>query len=67
MDPDTLPADFDVTHTNLYDGTVEGLRHQTQAGVLRPVPSGSVARPHDADYLFGEFIETIDGDTWLGP
>ena len=34
VDPDSLPADVEVTHLNLYDGTVEGLRHTTQAGVL---------------------------------
>ena len=30
VDPDSLPADVEVTHLNLYDGTVEGLRHTTQ-------------------------------------
>jgi carbamoyl-phosphate synthase small subunit len=27
VDPESLPADVRVTHLNLYDGTVEGLRH----------------------------------------
>ena len=30
VDPDTLPSDVEVTHRNLYDGTVEGLRHTEQ-------------------------------------
>ena len=40
----SLPADVEVTHLNLYDGTVEGLRHTDAAGVLRAVPSRGVAR-----------------------
>src|SRR5512145_2567078 len=30
VDPKSLPADVKVTHLNLYDGTVEGLRHTKQ-------------------------------------
>jgi carbamoyl-phosphate synthase small subunit len=29
VDPQSLPSDVEVTHLNLYDGTVEGLRHKT--------------------------------------
>src|SRR5262245_57904221 len=28
VDPESLPSDVAVTHVNLYDGTVEGLRHK---------------------------------------
>ena len=28
VDADTLPGDVEITHVNLYDGTVEGLRHK---------------------------------------
>ena len=45
VDPASLPSNVEVTHLNLYDGTVEGLRHNDAAGVLRAVPSRSVARP----------------------
>jgi carbamoyl-phosphate synthase small subunit len=60
VDPDSLPADARVTHLNLYDGTVEGLRH-----VAKPIysvqyhPEASPG-PHDADYLFQQFIEEME-------
>ena len=59
VDPDTLPGHARVTHWNLNDQTVEGL-----ALTDRPVfsvqyhPEASPG-PHDADYLFGRFIEIV--------
>ncbi|MFP5376742.1 MAG: glutamine-hydrolyzing carbamoyl-phosphate synthase small subunit, partial [Acidimicrobiia bacterium] len=56
----SLPA-ADVTHVNLNDGVVEGLR-------CRDVPAFSVQYhpeagpgPHDARYLFAQFEELISG------
>jgi carbamoyl-phosphate synthase small subunit len=60
VNPDSLPAHARVTHLNLYDGTVEGLRH-----VHKPIysvqyhPEASPG-PHDADYLFQQFIEEME-------
>lgn len=60
VDPDSLPSDVRVTHLNLYDGTVEGLRV-----VDRPIysvqyhPEASPG-PHDADYLFRQFVDDMD-------
>ena len=45
VDPDSLPPTSRVTHLNLYDGTVEGLRHIDKPVFSRAVPSRGVARP----------------------
>jgi carbamoyl-phosphate synthase small subunit len=60
VDPESLPADVKVTHLNLYDGTVEGLKV-----IDRPIysvqyhPEASPG-PHDADYLFKQFVDDME-------
>jgi carbamoyl-phosphate synthase small subunit len=59
VDPDSLPDELEVTHVNLNDQTIEGLRHRAHAAFSVQYHPEASAGPHDSSYLFGQFGEML--------
>ncbi|HEV8045122.1 MAG TPA: carbamoyl phosphate synthase small subunit, partial [Rubrobacter sp.] len=56
---DSLPDGVELTHRNLYDGTVEGIACKGQwAWSVQYHPESSPG-PRDSGYLFEEFVQAI--------
>ncbi|HEY2881335.1 MAG TPA: glutamine-hydrolyzing carbamoyl-phosphate synthase small subunit [Pirellulales bacterium] len=52
---DTLPSDLEVTHRNLNDNTIEGVRHRKLPAFSVQYHPEASAGPHDSAYLFQQF------------
>jgi carbamoyl-phosphate synthase small subunit len=62
VDPESLPSsDVEVTHVNLNDHTNEGMRHRSLPLFSVQYHPEASPGPHDARYLFDQFMAMIDG------
>ena len=59
VDADSLPSEMEVSHINLNDGTVEGLRHTSLPVMSIQYHSEASPGPRDNEYLFDRFLEMV--------
>jgi carbamoyl-phosphate synthase small subunit len=59
VDADSLPPRVEVTHMNLNDDTVEGMRHRDLPIFSVQYHPEASPGPHDAGYLFDEFVKLM--------
>ncbi len=60
VDPDSLPADVERTHTNLNDQTLAGLKHKTDPMFSVQYHPEASPGPHDSHYLFRDFRKMME-------
>jgi carbamoyl-phosphate synthase small subunit len=58
---DSLPPEVEVTHINLNDDCVEGMRHRTLPIISVQYHPEAAPGPHDAEHHFKRFIELMEG------
>ena len=65
VDPDSInPSEVELTHVDLNDQTLEGLRHRTLPLFSVQYHPEAAPGPHDSNYLFRDFRNLIE--EWKG-
>ncbi|MCZ6597333.1 MAG: glutamine-hydrolyzing carbamoyl-phosphate synthase small subunit [Planctomycetota bacterium] len=60
VDPDSLPDHLELTHLNLNDHTIEGVRHRTESIFSVQYHPEAAPGPLDSSHLFQRFRELLD-------
>ncbi|MBS1795873.1 MAG: glutamine-hydrolyzing carbamoyl-phosphate synthase small subunit [Acidobacteria bacterium] len=60
VEAESLPESVEVTHVNLNDRTVAGLRHKSLPVFSVQYHPESAPGPHDSEYLFRRFVELME-------
>jgi len=60
--PDNIVEVAQITHTNLFDNTIEGIKYKDEPVMsVQHHPEASPG-PHDSRYIFGEFAKMLKGE-----
>jgi carbamoyl-phosphate synthase small subunit len=59
VDEESLPNALEITHINLNDNTIEGLRHKELPIFSIQYHSEDSPGPWDSRYLFDKFVEMV--------
>lgn len=60
IEEESLPACLEITHRNLNDDTIAGIRHREFPAFSVQYHPEASAGPHDSQYLFGQFRSMLD-------
>lgn len=60
VDPEGLPDTLEITHRNLNDGTIAGLKHRRLPAFSVQYHPEASSGPHDSRYLFEQFRRMLD-------